>query len=150
MGDLQEWLSPALVWSALGLILLLLEFTSPGLILGFFVIGAWLVALISLVVEIPLNLQLGVFVVSSVVGLLFFRSRFKTLFNQDEQVGDDETLHEFVGKQAVVSQEIHPYKAGKVDFRGTSWGAEADETIAVGSAVEIVDRENLMLKVRAL
>ena len=150
MGDLQEWLSPPLVWFALGLILLLLEFTSPGLILGFFAIGAWLVALISLVVEIPLNLQLGMFVVFSVVGLLFFRSRFKTLFNPDERVGDDDTLQEFVGKRALVSREIQPNKAGKVDFRGTYWGAEADETIAVGSAVEIVDKENLTLKVRAL
>ncbi len=150
MGELQEWLSPPLVWFALGLILLLLEFSSPGLILGFFAIGAWLVALISLIVEIPLNLQLGIFVVFSVVGLLFFRSRFKTLFNPDDQVGDDDTLQEFVGKRALVTREIQPNLAGKVDFRGTYWGAEADETIAVGSAVEIVDKENLTLKVRAL
>ena len=150
MGDLQEWLSASLVWFALGLILLLLEFSSPGLILGFFAVGAWLVALISLIVEIPLNLQLGIFVGSSVVGLLLFRSKFKTLFNPDEQGGDDDTMQEFVGKQAVVSREIHPGKAGKVDFRGTYWGAEADEVIAVGSAVQIVDRENLTLKVRAL
>ena len=150
MGALQEWLSPPLVWFALGLILLLLEFASPGLILGFFAIGAWLVALIGLVVEIPLNLQLGIFVVFSVACLLFFRSRFKTLFNPDKPVGDDDTLQEFVGKRALVSREIQPNKAGKVDFRGTYWGAEADETISVGSAVEIVGRDNITLKVRAL
>ncbi len=150
MEDLPQWLSPPLVWFALGLILLLLEFASPGLILGFFAIGAWLVALIGLIVEIPLNLQLGIFVVFSVVCLLFFRSRFKTLFNRDEPVGDDDILQEFVGKRALVTREIQPNKAGKVDFRGTYWGAEADETIAVGSAVEIVDKENLTLKVRTL
>ena len=122
MGALQEWLSPPLVWFALGLMLLLLEFTSPGLILAFFAIGAWLVALISLIVEIPLNWYLGIFVVFSVVGLLFFRSRFKTLFNPDEQVGDDDTLQEFVGKRALVTREIQPNIAGKVDFRGTYGG----------------------------
>ena len=150
MEDFPAWLSSPLVWFALGLVLLLIEFASPGLILGFFAIGAWLVALICLVVDVHLNLQLGMFVVFSVVGLLFFRSRFKTLFNPDEEVSDDDTLQEFVGRRAVVTREIQPDIAGKVDFRGTYWGAEADEMIAVGSPVEIVDRENLTLKVRAL
>lgn len=122
MGALQEWLSPPLVWFALGLILLLLEFTSPGLILGFFAVGAWLVALIGLVVEIPLNLQLGIFVVFSVLCLLFFRTRFKTLFNPAAPVADDDILQEFVGKRALVTREIQPNIAGKVDFRGTYGG----------------------------
>ncbi len=150
MEDLPQWLSPPLLWFTLGLILLFLEFASPGLILGFFAIGAWLVALISLIVEVPLNLQLGIFVVFSVVCLLFFRSRFKTLFSPETPVADDDTLQEFVGKRALVTREIQPHKSGKVEFRGTYWGAEADETISVGSAVEIVDKENITLKVRAL
>ncbi len=150
MGSLQEWLSPQVVWFALGIVLLLVEFASPGLIAGFFGLGAWLVALLCLVVEIPLNLQLCIFVILSVVSLLGFRSKFKTLLNQEGRVAHDTISEEFVGRRALVTREIQSDRAGKVEFRGTYWEAEAEETIPVDSAVEIVGKKNLTVTVRAL
>ena len=67
---------------------------------------------------------------------------------QNESV--DELLQEFVGKKAVVTREINPQNGGKVEFHGTNWNAEADEKIDKGTSVEIIGKNNITLKVKAL
>jgi membrane protein implicated in regulation of membrane protease activity len=150
MDSMQEWLSPQVIWFALGIALLLVEIASPGLIVGFFGLGALLVALLCLVVEVPLNLQLCIFVILSVASLLGFRRKFKTLLSQEGRVADDTISEEFIGRRALVTREIQSDRTGKVEFRGTYWEAEAADEISVGSTVEIVGKENLTLTVRAL
>lgn len=61
-----------------------------------------------------------------------------------------ENLEEFIGQRAVVKERIVPNSRGKVEFHGTDWQAEADEEIAEGTAVEIIGKDNITLKVKAL
>lgn len=150
MGSIGEWISPQVIWFSLGIALLLVEIASPGLIVGFFGLGALLVALLCLVVEVPLNLQLGIFVVLSVASLLTFRRKCKTILNQGDRMASDTMSEEFIGRRALVTREILSDRAGKVEFRGTYWEAEAADRIPEGSSVEIIDKENLTLTVRAL
>jgi membrane protein implicated in regulation of membrane protease activity len=148
MDTLQEWLKPQLLWFGLGVVLLLLEFASPGVVLIFFALGAWLVALLSLMVEISLNLQLGVFVVSSVGLLLVFRSRITQRFNRQRSASPEDASDQFAGKRALVTREIQSGRPGRVEYRGTYWEAVAGEGIPEGAAVEIVEKENLTLVVK--
>lgn len=150
MDSLQEWLRPQLVWFALGVVLLLMEFANPGVVLIFFALGAWLVALLCLMVEVSLNLQLGVFVVTSVVLLLVFRSRIKGRIDRRQGTPEEGESDEFVGRRALVTREIGSDRAGRVDCRGTTWAAEAGERIPEGAAVEIVEKENLTLVVKRI
>jgi membrane protein implicated in regulation of membrane protease activity len=150
MDSLQEWLRPQILWFGLGVVLLLLEFASPGVVLIFFALGAWLVALVCMTVEISLNLQLGVFVVSSVVLLLVFRSRIKGRINRRQPTAVGGESGEFVGRRALVSREIRSDRTGRVDYRGTTWEAEAGEGIPEGAAVEIVGKKNLTLVVKTI
>ncbi|MDE2928642.1 MAG: NfeD family protein [Acidobacteriota bacterium] len=150
MDSLQEWLRPQFLWFGLGVVLLLMEFANPGVVLIFFALGAWLVALLCMTSEISLNLQLGVFVVSSVVLLLVFRNRIKGRINRPRPAAGGVDSDEFVGGRALVTREIRSDRTGRVDYRGTTWEAESGERIREGAAVEILDKENLTLTVKKI
>ena len=152
MDTLNEWLKPELIWFLAGLVMLLMEFALPGLIIAFFGIGAFIVALICLLTDISLNMQLSIFLISSVVLLLSLRKWLKGIFvgQASPKESRDELLKEFVGQKAVVTKEISPDAEGKVEFRGTNWSAESSEAIPEGTSVRIVGKNNITLKVKSL
>jgi len=152
MDWLKEFLKPELIWFLVGLLLLLAEFAIPGLIISFFGIGAWIVAGVCLLTDVSLNAQLGIFIGSSVLSLVLLRSWLKGIFMGHVTGKQDLTkdLDEFVGERAVVTQAIVPKRPGKVELHGTNWTAEADTEIAESTAVEVVAKDNLTLKVKAV
>ena len=149
---MDEWLKPELIWFIIGLILIILEFSNPGLITIFFGIGAWIVSVICLFLDISLNLQLSIFLISSVLLLVSLRKWFKALFTRKPGTGraEDEVADEFVGQKAVVTEKITPNRKGRVEFRGSYWTAESYETIPEGASVEILDKDNITLIVKSL
>jgi len=152
METLKDFLKPELIWFLIGLVLLLLEFVMPGLIIAFFGVGACIVAIVCLLIDISLNTQLLIFIVSSVLSLLLLRRWVKGVFMGHIVSKQDmrENLEEFMGQKAVVKERIVPKTGGKVEFRGTDWAAEADVEIAEGTAVEIIGKDNITLKVKVL
>ena len=152
MDWLKEFLKPELIWFLVGMLLLLAEFIIPGLIVLFFGIGAWIVAGVCLLTEVSLNVQLGIFMGSSVLSLVLLRSWLKGMFIGHVKAKQDltEDLQEFVGERAVVKEAITARLAGKVELHGTNWSAEASEAIAEGAVVEVVAKDNLTLKVKAV
>jgi membrane protein implicated in regulation of membrane protease activity len=152
MGWLKEFLRPELIWFLVGLLLLLAEFAIPGLIILFFGIGAWIVAVVCLLTDVSLNVQLGIFIGASVLSLVCLRSWLKGMFMGHVKGRQDLTqdLQEYVGERAVVTQAIAAKQPGKVELHGTNWTAEADGEIPEGAAVKIVAKDNLTLKVKAL
>ena len=149
---MDEWLKPELIWFVIGLILIILEFLIPGLITIFFGIGAWIVSVICLFLDISLNLQLSIFLISSVLLLVSLRKWFKALFTRKPGTGraEDEVADEFIGQKAVVTEKITPNRKGRVEFRGSYWTAESYETIPEGASVEILDKDNITLIVKSL
>jgi membrane protein implicated in regulation of membrane protease activity len=150
--SIRDFLKPELIWFLVGLFLLIAEFVMPGLIVAFFGVGAWIVALICLFTDISLNTQLLIFIISSVLSLLLLRKWLKGIFfgHVASKQNIKENLEEFVGRRAVVKERIVPNGRGKVEFRGTDWTAEADDEIEEGTAVEIIGKDNLTLKVKTL
>ncbi len=150
--NIKEWLKPQLIWFIVGLCFLLLEFAIPGLITVFFGIGAWIVATLCLFMDISLNTQLFIFVVSSVLLLVSLRKWFKELFAGRDAPSqfEAESLDAFLGKKAIVTKEITPNRKEKFEFRGTYWDAEASETIPNGAPVEILNKDNITLTVKSL
>ncbi|MFQ5710079.1 MAG: NfeD family protein, partial [bacterium] len=98
----MEWLKPQIVWFVVGFIMILLEFAIPGIITVFFGLGAWLVALLCLFLDLSVNLQLLIFLVSSVSLLVFLRKWFKSLFlgHYATSAEEIENLEEYVGQKA--------------------------------------------------
>ena len=151
--QIQEYLKPELIWFLVGLVLLIMEFALPGLIIAFFAVGAWVVAIacmISPFVSGSINTQLIIFIICSVLSLLLLRKWLKGVFlgHTGDKQNLNKDLSEFIGERVVVKKTITPQAGGKVELHGTNWSAEADEEIPEGTMVEITDKDNLTLKVK--
>ena len=148
----MDWLSPEIVWFIIGLVLIIMEFGAPGIMALFFGIGAWLVALLCLVFDISLNLQIIIFIFGSITPLVLLRKWFKRILKMTAGDGPDDLdeIKEFKGKRATVTEKITPEKAGRVEFRGSTWSAESNEVLKVGEDVKIIDKNNITLIVKSL
>jgi len=141
---------PELLWFLIGLILFLLELVVPGFVIFFFGIGAWVTALVCLIIspvkDMP-NLQIIIFAVTSILSLVALRRMIRKKFfyskgNKAEAVED-----EFTGKEGIAISDFDNQKKGKVEFKGTRWNAESDFEIKENQTVIIIKKENLVLKV---
>ena len=114
LDAIKEFLTPEVIWFLVGLVLLVLEFMLPGLIIGFFGVGAWIVAIVCLLTDIGINAQLGIFIASSVLSLLILRRWLKGVFLGHAESKQDLTqnLEEYIGQRAVVKEKILPKLAG--------------------------------------
>jgi len=142
----------ATIWFCIGLSLLIAEALLPGLILFFFGFGAWLTALVTLWLPLPLTLQLVLFLSSSSILLFTLRSSLKKIFS-GRIVNDNFDEDDFdgdIGQTAVVKVAIHPNQKGRVEFHGSLWTAESDQTLEEERQVKIIGKDNITLKVTAL
>ncbi len=138
----------AVIWFVIGFILFLLEFVVPGLILFFFALGAWVVAILSLFVDLSVNIQLIIFVITSILTIFLLRDWVKKRI-YGSPTSKDLLEDEFIGKTATVLTPISPANNGSIDFKGTSWPASSDEIIEVGEKVTIIDNESILLIVKS-
>lgn len=149
---LDGLLAPGILWFLLGVLLLVVEGMSGGVLAVFFALGAWVTAIpLLLGVEEAFGLQLAVFLIVSVLSLVLLRHRFKTMLTGlRNSAGDtDAALDDFAGGLATVIEPIDPSRnVGKVEYHGTQWAARATVFISGGAIVKIVARNNLTLTVK--
>ena len=139
--------NPPVLWFIAGFILFLLEFALPGLILFFFAIGAWIVAILSLFIDLSLNNQLIIFLVSALLTIFLFRKWVKKIVWIRKFTNEIED--EFIGKTGKAETFIGPGQNGKVDFKGTSWDAQSQDTIEKGDTVTIIGNDSILLIVKS-
>jgi inner membrane protein len=142
-------MSNELMWFIVGLVLLLSELAIPGFIIMFFGVGAWIVAIFMwLGIDLSFSAQLFVFLVGSLGSLVVFRRYGQRYFKGKINTGM-QSLEDVKGEKATVVADIVPNALdGKVEFHGTIWNAESDVAILKGSVVEVIERNNLTLKVK--
>jgi len=152
LPPLDSFISPGTLWFALGVVLLVVEGMSGGVLAVFFALGAWVTAIpLLLGVEEPFGLQLAVFLFVSLLSLVLLRHRFKTMLTglRTSAGSTDLALDDFAGGLATVVEPIDPARnTGKVEYRGTQWTARASAFISGGETVRIVARNNLTLTVK--
>lgn len=142
--------SPVLVWFLVGIVFLALELLLPGLIVFFFGLGAWSVALLLPLVPMSLAVQLLVFLGASLLLLLVLRSFVKKIFlgrTLDKDAMDRNQPLEGTGE---VIEDIVPPALGKIKYSGSFWQATADQPLMKGTAVRILEKNNLTVKVGPL
>lgn len=144
---MESLYNAAVIWFLLGFILFLLEFAIPGLILFFFAIGAWIVAILTFFFDVSLNLQLVIFLGSSIITILLFRKSLKNIMWSRKNATEIED--EFIGKTGKAETFIGPGQNGKVDFKGTSWDAKSDDIIEKGENVTVIGNESILLIVKS-
>ena len=144
----MEYLSdPAVIWFLIGLGLLLLELALPGLVILFFGTGAWVTALVCALADISLNVQILIFLVASLLGLVLLRKYLKNRFFNKKELEVKDQLEEFIGHQARAVEEFKDGD-GKVEFKGTHWTAKSEEPVSRGMWVTITRKESLTLFVK--
>ena len=152
MESIKEFFKPEIIWFIIGIALLVAEFAIPGLVVFFFGVGACIVATILLIFDLPLAWQLFIFIISSVI-LLFSLRRWLAKIFVGRTIGEKEYQEiedDFIGRRGMVTAEIKPNIPGKIELNGTGWKAEADEIIKKGTPVEVIDKDNITLKVKPL
>lgn len=137
----------AVIWFIAGFVFFILEFVIPGLILFFFAVGAWIVAILSLFLDLSINAQLLIFVAASILTILFFRKYVKKIIWSRKNSSEIED--EFVGKTGRAETSIRPGQDGKIDFKGTTWDARSVESIEKGENVTIIGNDSILLIVKS-
>jgi len=152
MEILKELMEPQWIWLIIGLLLILSEFVMPGLLMIFFGLGACIVSTVCFFRDISINIQLGIFITTSVVSLLLLRGCLKSIFvgHVSDKHNTSEDLTDYLGQKAIVKKTILEKTGGKIEFHGTDWHAEAEYEIPEGTPVEITGKESLTLKVKKL
>ena len=142
------FMQAAVIWFIIGFILFVLEFVMPGLILFFFAVGAWIVAILTLFIDLSINAQLIIFVIGSVLSILLLRKWVKKIL-YGNKLSTELLEDEFLGKTARAETAISPGENGKVDFKGTSWQAASQDFIEKGENVIIIGNESILLIVKS-
>ena len=123
------------VWLLLLIVFIIVELATMGLTTIWFAAGA-LVAALAAAVNAPPVVQVGLFLIVSIVLLLFTRPLAVRFFNKERIKTNVESL---VGRQAIVISEIDNLEGiGQVTVGGQEWAARSlDENskIPVGTVV---------------
>ena len=142
-----DWsFSPALVWTVLGLLLLIAEVATLSFILCFIGLGALIVALTTWIGITPsFSSQLIVFSGSSLLLMLLLRKTAKKLF-----AGHADAPPDYAGQKVEVVKAIPNGGEGTIRYRGSDWIAFSDtpQTISEGTVVQIETIEGIRVKVK--
>ena len=133
------------IWLLVGVICIGLELIIPGLVIIFFCFGDFFNSVFSLIpfINQALWFQIIIFVVFSVLSLIFLRKKFTpvfkgTIFYPDKKSGKEED------KFADVIETVFHNKEGRIKYQGTTWSARSiSEEIPEGSMVRVLRREGL-------
>lgn len=134
----------SIIWLVVLAILLVVEFLTLGLTTVWFAGGALVAFLVSLAGG-PLWLQLLLFIVVSVILLLFTRPLAVKYLNKDVQKTNVDSIP---GKKGIVTVTIDNLKAeGQVTIQGMEWSARAkdDNIIEKGKVVKVTAVEGVKL-----
>jgi inner membrane protein len=143
-GEVMDLL---IYWIIAGLLMLLLELIIPGVVIGFFGVGALLAGLIGWIFDIPWQAEVIIFIVSSLLLIQFMRKYIIKKFNKKDRSGE---IEDIIGAEAVVAVKITPQEPGKVQFRTSLWKAESDEEIEPKTRVRIIGKRSIVLIVKPL
>lgn len=114
----------ALGWLILFIILIVIEIFTMGLTTIWFAGGA-LAALLMAFIGLSLPVQMGVFIIVSVILLVVTRPIAVKYFNKERLKTNADSL---IGQQALVLQDVDTlHAAGLVEVNGQEWSARTEE-----------------------
>jgi membrane protein implicated in regulation of membrane protease activity len=138
-------MNDSLIWFIAFVVLFSLEMLAPGVIVIFFAFGALIVAIIEFFFDMPFVWESGIFAVSSLLSLSVLRDKFKEALKRRKQ--NLLPIDDYVGKKAIVIEEIKDGNLGIVELFGTNWKAVSEDNLEVGDKAIVIERDNITLKV---
>ncbi len=135
----------AAIWLAAAIVLFIIEAATVGLTTIWFATGA-LAAFVLALFDIPVTVQIVVFLAVSVCLLVFTRR----IFVEKLRAGSEKTNTDaLLGLTAMVEEDILPMQVGQVRLNGQMWSAvcRGNETVSRGNPVEVKAIEGVKLVV---
>lgn len=130
-------ISSVLFWLAVMVVMLVIEIATLGLTTVWFAGGA-LIAFLLAMFNVPLIVQIIVFLIVSLILILFTRPIAVKYFNKDRVRTNVESM---IGRQAIVVSEIDNLQGiGRVTVGGQEWSARTTEDgigLPVGAVVVV-------------
>ncbi len=123
------------IWMSAAVVFLIIELITPTLVFACFVAGAVCSGVYSLFVPDGYYMQIGIFVVVSVILLPLTRRLAEKITKPSPQISNVDRM---IGQIALVTKAIDPDLGGQVRFEGETWAALADQPIEANSKVKIV------------
>ncbi len=140
-------MSDTILWLILLVVLALIEIATLGLTTIWFAAGA-LIATIVAALGGPLWLQIALFLITSILVLIFLRPIAVKFFNKDREKTNVESL---IGMHAVVLSEIdNQNELGQAKLNGLDWMARSKDDnikIPVGAVVTVLEVKGVKLAV---
>ena len=136
------------IWILVGFALLAMELTTSTLHVGFFAIGALVVAaLVGFGVEMPLWGELLIFTGVSVFAFLVLRPLLMRRLKLDQK----KVVDSLVGEQAIAMEDIAVGDNGRAELRGSTWSARnvGETGLMRGQRCTVAEIEGLVLHLRA-
>ncbi len=138
-------LSPAMIWVAVGLLLLIVEVFTLSFVVLFFGLSALVVAGIKFVTGSDnLAVELVIFAVVGAACLLGFRKKLRQTFNKGARVNTDAST------VIDLSVGVSPHGKAKIEYQGTIWDAhnDSDYQLKVGDKAIIVRTDGIKLIIK--
>lgn len=143
---MTETLSPVTLWLIAGIIFIIIEMFLPGLIIGFFGLGALITCLTTYIgLTNDMASQIVIFTITSVGSLILFH---KVIKKKKKRKKEEETtdFNLQLGKLVPVTELIDPDEGpGKVRYQGAQWSASSKDKLAPGDMARVVGCDNLTL-----
>lgn len=136
------------IWLILCGIFLLIEIFNTSFLLIWPGIGSFF-AFIASVLNATIEIQIGVFVFSTILMIIFMKPLVKKFFkNEDETKMNNKAI---IGKKGIVIKEINPLEEnGQVKVAGELWSAITydNENLKINDIIKVVSVEGVKLVVK--
>ena len=134
------------IWAAVFIAAIVIESQTMGLVAIWFMPSA-LIAMILAMLNVPLWIQGVVFVLLSVLLLIFGRKLFKSLFPKTKYTPTN--VDALIGKEAVITEEVNNLEGrGAAKLNGQTWSVCAeneDEAMVPGDVVIVKEIRGVKL-----
>ncbi len=132
-------------WIVASAILVVAEFLTAGFLLGAFVPGTLLSAVLA-AFGVGMDGQLWGFILGTMVGLIVLRP---IVVRRSKLGGVPSNVEALKGQSAIVTEAISPPSLGRIKIRGEEWRASAEEGFETGAEVRIVTIDGNTVHVQA-
>lgn len=148
MDSIGWELSIWIIWFIIAIILLIVEFSAPGIFAIFFSIGAFIAGIASFFIDSYIA-QLAIFIFTSLLVMVFGKKSLEKLLNVNKEIRPS-TIDAFRGKIGVVTKQVTPVEKGLVKINGEEWSAKTTENLifSEGERVEIISIEGVTVLIK--
>lgn len=143
--DIFSNISPIIIWTILGVILIIVEMFSVTFFILPLGIGALITALLSAVIKLNFVFQLLIFFLASAGFMFLFQYYIKPKMRQ--QQGQKTNIDRLIGLETKLLEKISDNTPGKIRIEGKTWRVKADNEIAQGEKVIVTKIEGVTLTV---